>query len=86
MEVLKLKMEKSKGKKHKISPSSLKEKMGKNIIFPFPLFQKLGRKQHDLCYFPCCEYFGQNQKNREEKNVFKLFSSEGKREGKNTYI
>jgi len=61
-------------------------KIGKKRYFPFFPVQKLGRKKHDLCYFPYCKYLEKNREIRKEKNMIYVIFFRGKIGKKKTLI
>ena len=78
MEVLRLRTEKLKGKKHRISLFSLSEDRENNVIFPFSLFGNREEKNMIYVIFPTVNNWNKIGKIGKKKTCFALFSSEGK--------
>lgn len=78
MGALILRMEKLKGKKHKISLFSLRENRENNVNFPFSLFRNREEKNMICVIFPTVNNWNKIGKIGKKKTCFALFSSEGK--------
>lgn len=78
MEVLRLRTEKLKGKKHRFSLFSLSENRENNVIFPFSLFRNREEKNMIYVIFPTVNNWNKIGKIGKKKTCFALFSSEGK--------
>ena len=72
------KVEKSHGKKHRISLSSLRENREKVVNFPFSLFRNREEKNMIYVIFPTVNNWNKIGKIGKKKTCFALFSSEGK--------